>query len=360
MAFITEWIKNGKIKKFKKQLEKTENRIEKQEGVILGKEKELHSLYSDLEKKTNEVESIKKELLSLGYVFDEEPVAEIEVESNTEIKAESTDEIEEENSTALVEKKDLTPIMTNSQSNIKFRVGKSVLYLNKMTKQDFIDMVDKKYNVMVSAYDKVIKALYPQMYMGEAENIQRQNYINEITKMYNAVTSKYGDISIDKAKDFLNASLEVGIGYDLELQKKDDINSKKYLNTTYKSVAAFLKNPVQIPNNAMKINVTIRSDVNKLNKWKKLAGINIYLFESAKYTRDAAKEVFYEVNKYEPKYSDKSYQDIANDDYFYYNQTQCDVISDKVLAKNTVAKAMYKDELRTGFIDFVEPELNNK
>ena len=133
MAFITEWIKNGKIKRFKKQLEKTENRIEKQEGVILGKEKELHSLYSDLEKKTNEVESIKKELLSLGYVFDEEPVAEIEVEA--------TDEIEEENSTALVEKKDLTPIMTNSQSNIKFRVGKSVLYLNKMTKQDFITKI---------------------------------------------------------------------------------------------------------------------------------------------------------------------------------------------------------------------------
>ncbi|MBR1987811.1 MAG: hypothetical protein IKA36_02105, partial [Clostridia bacterium] len=199
-----------------------------------------------------------------------------------------------------------------------------------------------------------------QIYIGDAESIQRENYINEITKAYNAITSKYGNIYMDKAIDFLNSSLDVGIGYDIELQKKDDADSKKYSNMVYKSLASFLRNPVAIPNNAMKINVSIRSDINKLNKMTKLANINIYMFESSKYSREAAKEKFYEDNKYTTKYANTLFTEIAKNDYFYYNQTQCEIIKDKVMAKNTISKAMYKDELRTGFIDFVEPELITK
>jgi hypothetical protein len=226
-----------------------------------------------------------------------------------------------------------------------------------MSREEFMELLEKKYNLMVSAYDKVMKVLYPQIYMGEAESIQRENYIREITLAYNAITSKYGNIYIDKAIDFLHSTIDVGISYELELQKKTDIEAKKFSNMEYKSLSAFIKNPVTIPTNAMKINVSIRSDINRLNKMVKLANIGIYLFEAAKYSKEDAREKFYEDNKYESKYINMPYKDIMDQDYFYYNQTQCEVISDKVLAKNTVNKAMYQSDLRTGFIEFVEPSM---
>ena len=354
MGFITEWIKNGKINKFKKQLTRLKNTIEKQEGAIIGKEKELHSLYGSLEVKQGEAELIRKQLASLGYVIGEEVPAVKLTEDTIEEVASSTDISEDttETETSAVVKKETAPVLANSSPRVRFRLGRNVLSLNELSREKFVELIDDKYNELVSAYDKVLKVLYPQMYMGEAELIQKQNYINQITEAYKSI----GNIRIDKAIDFLNTTLEVGVGYELEMQKGAN-QEKRYSNMKYKSLSAFMKNPVQIPNNAMKINVSIRSDVQELNKMVKMANINIYLFESARYSRDDAKEVFYINNNSKTENVVMGYQDVIENDYFYYNQTQCEVISDKVMPKNSVAKAMYKNELKTGYFNFVEPEL---
>lgn len=323
MGLINEWIKKGKIDSLQRKLKNTRN----------------------------EEEKIKRQLASYGIQEDRNvPDIVIDAKQTDIVKV---DEVS-------IESVANEPGLFRPDQNVVAKVGRKSYDLSQVSPKQLYEMVVNKYHELLSVYDKVVGELYSKDYCGNAEIVQKENFNNKIRQAYHQLITSNGKLSANNVLAFLNSKMEVSVGYELEMQKKSSANERLFKTMKYKSISSFMEQPISIPQNAMKISVAIRSDIDKTNKMKNLAKICIYLFESAKYSKYESREKFYAMNQDKIDTEGYDYWDVMRNDYFFYNQTQCEVIADEVKTGNVVDKAMTKDELTTGKFAFTSVEYSKE